>query len=138
MPETFSAKIAAFTAGTQQRLVEVSHEAALLIDREVSRPEQEGGNLPVVSGNLRRSRAASTIGMPSVLWRQKEFNGSDAAIAAVINGAPLGASIWIGFQAPYAIKIEDKKGFVRLAAQRWPQVVEEAVRNVVGRSGGAA
>lgn len=132
MAGTFSAKIAAFATDTEKRIGDVVRESALLVDQELARPKDAGGNLPVVSGNLRASRAASTIGMPPVLWRQKEFNGNDASIAAVIMGAPLGASIWIGFQAPYARKVEEKHGFVRLAAQRWDQIVEEAVRNAVG------
>lgn len=135
MVDTFSTAVDAWVRKADERLVAVTRESALLLDREVALPQQEGGNLPVVSGNLRRSRAASTIGMPPVLWRQTEFKGSDAAIAAVIMGAPLGASIWIGFQAPYAFKVEEKHGMVRLAAQRWPQIVEQAIGNVKSRSG---
>lgn len=137
MADSFSAKIEGWARKTEQRTVDVFREAARATDEEVARPKEEGGNLPVLSGNLRRSRAASTIGPPATLWRQKEFTGTDAGVLSVIQGAAIGQTIWIGFQAPYAKKAEENHGFVRLTAQRWPQIVEEAVRAVKSRDGGS-
>lgn len=135
MAESFSAKVERWARETEQRARDVFREAALQADQEVSEPNSEGGHLPVVSGNLRKSRAASTIGPPQTLWRQKEFSGTDAGIASVIRTAEIGQTVWIGFQALYAMKAEENHGFVRLTAQRWPQIVEQAIRVVKGRSG---
>lgn len=129
-PQTFSAAIDKWIDKTEKRVTNVLREAALLVDHTVSLPVAGGGNLPVVTGNLRRSRAASTIGPPAILWKEKTFSGSDEAIASVIKGAAVGQTVWIGFQAPYAGKAEDKHGFVRLTAQRWPQLVEQAARSL--------
>lgn len=132
---SFTADVAAFAQKAEGLMQEAFQEAVRLVDQEAAQPESEGGHLPVVSGRLRRSRAASTIAMPPILWRQDDFNGSDAAIVAVIETATIGQTVYIGFQAPYAQKVEDKHGMVRLAAQRWPQIVEQAIRNVQARSG---
>lgn len=135
--KSFSAAIADFAKKTEAEIEDVFQEAPLLLASEIRRSRNEGGNLPYVSGNLQRSLAASTIGPPAVLWRQKEFSGSLEGIAEIIQGARIGQTIWIGFQAPYAMKVEkgESGGFVALAAQRWDRIVAEAVGAVTSRSG---
>ena len=70
--------------------------------------------------------------MPSVDWRAKDFPENDSQIASVIAKADEGQTIFLGFRAPYAKKEELKEGFVRLAAQRWQQIVDGVVAKVKG------
>lgn len=135
MANTFSGSLDSWTVKTEQRLEAVHRESAVATDRELATPKSEGGNLPYVTGRLRRSRAASTIGPPPVLWRQEDFSGTDAGVEAVIRSATAGQTIWIGFQAPYAKKAEEKHAFVRLTAQRFPQIVEETVQRLKAAEG---
>jgi hypothetical protein len=61
-----------------------------------------------------------------MLWGVKEFHGTRQAVEDVIESAEIGQTVWIGFQAIYARKAEDKHGFVRLAAQQWQVIVVNA------------
>lgn len=136
MARDFSAAIDEWTRKTEARIVEVFHVAAQTAAETMSRPWEEGGRLPVKTGNLKRSLAASTIGPPAVLWGQKKFTGNPAGIEAVIDSAKIGQTVWLGFQAIYARKVELDNGFVRLTAQNWPQIVEAAAEDVKARDGG--
>jgi hypothetical protein len=137
-PKAFSTTIGDFCRESAEKLVAVHHEAAQVVADEVRRPKSEGGNLPVLKGNLRRSLIASLEAMPAVQWRTKEFPNNDAQIKSVIASAQLGDTIYLGFQAPYAQKAEyaQGNGFVRLTAQRWQFTVQNAVSVVKERAGG--
>lgn len=94
--------------------------------------------MPVVTGNLRNSLAASTTGMPPVRWGRRiksatsDFAPDQGKIEAVIGGAEIGQTVFLGFQAPDAQRAEHVHGFVRLTAQHWTEIVEQAVRPVKG------
>lgn len=111
--------------------------------RAMRQSKDEGGHTPVVTGNLQKSLAASTYGLPPILFKSRksksaaevEFSGDLQSIDAVIDSATLEQTVWLGFQAPYAAKIETKEGFVRLPEQRWQQIVDEATATVKARLG---
>lgn len=139
MPRSsFSSTVAGWAKMAEGRNTAVFQEAGVRLAAAIRQSRQEGGHLPYERGNLQRSLAASTIGPPAVLWRQKEFGGSLERIAEVIRGASIGQTIWLGFQAPYAVKVEqgESGGFFALGAQRWPQIVLEAAQSVKSRTGG--
>lgn len=115
-----------------QRLVD-----AMLLSRE------RGGNMPVVTGNLYRSLLASTSAMPSVRAGVQEFPDNSGQVAMTINSANLGDTIYLGFQAAYARRVnygfvgtdslgrtynQSGSNFVGLAAQRWQEFVDDAIR----------
>lgn len=129
---SFKVQIGEWAKKADNRLLSVFHEASQGVAKESSTPRQEGGNLPYVKGNLQRSMAASTIGPPKMLWGVNAFHGTWSAVVDVIKSAKIGQTVWIGFQAIYAKKAEDKYGFVRLAAQRWTQIVEAAAKRAKG------
>lgn len=124
---TFTAQIEAFADKVEQRALETFQTTAATTAELMSRPWEEGGRMPVVTGNLKRSLAASTVGPPPALWGQKEFKGTLAGIEAVIDSTVLGETVWLGFQAIYAKKAELDNGFVRLATQNWQQIVDASV-----------
>jgi hypothetical protein len=154
---------------TQQRMEAVWRDAAQTVANEVRRPVSAGGNMPIDTGNLRRSLMASTAAIPEIRPTEIEgFVDNDGQITLVIAGAKLGQTIYLGFQANYAAHMEygtaphkifpkDKKalffhvggagvfaasvnhpgtkpfGFVRLTAQRWPQIVDASAQRIQSR-----
>ena len=137
MAESFSAEVEAWVRKTDATMMDVFREASRGVAYEVTLPKDEGGHMPVVTGRLRRSLAASLDGLPAVQWRAKDFPPNEGQIEAVIGAAGLGQTVYLGFQAPYAQKAEyaEGNGFVRLTAQRWSEIVEQAVRTVKGWTG---
>lgn len=125
---SFASQIAAWATKTEEAQTEVLHESLRHLVDEVTRPKSAGGHLPVVTGNLGNSVAVSTLGPVTYDWTTKKFRNPVDAVNNAIAGVAVGQTAWIGFRAPYAHKIEVDNGFVRLAAQRWPQIVVEAVR----------
>ncbi|KWT70771.1 hypothetical protein APY04_0832 [Hyphomicrobium sulfonivorans] len=87
-------------------MLAVFRDAAQTVANEVRKPEGAGGNMPVDTGNLRRSLAASTDSMPQVQPGVATFSDNDSQITAVISNAPLGSTIYLGFQADYAVHME--------------------------------
>lgn len=127
--------------------------SAQRVANEVRVTVNEGGRLPIDLGNLRRSLMASTSEMPSVKPEQETF--ADSGIEMVIAGAELGSTVYLGFQADYAARMEygfvgadslgrvynhSGFGFAAAVAQRWPQIVaeEEAKHRSRFEGGGSA
>lgn len=142
----FAAAISDWARETEGALEQVFHEAAQTVANEVRTPVADGGRMPVDLGNLRRSLMASTSDMPSVKPDQTTF--TDSGLELVIAGAELGSTVYLGFQAAYAARMnygfvgEDSLGrvynqagfgFVDAVAQRWPQIVTAAEAKVRGR-----
>lgn len=114
-----------------------------------------GGNMPVQTGFLRASLLASTAAMPSINDEAKPadgktYNYDPSSIDTVILTADLGQTLYFGYTAAYARRIEygfsgeDSLGrsyntparrFVALAAQRWPQIVEANVAKLKSELG---
>lgn len=143
MADSFSAAVAKWCAGVQRARLEIFHEAAKTIASDMRHPKDQGGNMAVLTGNLRNSLAASTFSMPPILFKDRkkkgakdrQFKDNSDALNAVIDSAALDRTIWLGFQAPYAHKAEEDNAFVRLAAQSWQQIVDDSTRVVKARLG---
>lgn len=121
MTETFSARVAEFANASEARLTQVWHGALRELDAEIAR------DTPVVTGNLRNSRTVSTTGPITIDFRTKKFRRPDDTIDNAIAGAEIGGTARLGFRAVYALRVEAKRAFMRLAAQRWPAIVAKAV-----------
>lgn len=133
MADSFAAAIKDWAAKTEEAQTDILHQSLRLLVAEVTRPKSEGGHLPYVSGNLYNSKAVSTLGPVTMDFRTKKFRNSDDSVNNAIAGVAIGDTAYIGFRAPYTQKAEADSGFVRLAAQRWPQIVTEAVKTKPGR-----
>lgn len=112
-----------------------------MLAEEMVRTKGNGGRLPFQTGNLARSIAASTSGMPDTA--NGPFTDSNVGLVT----ASLGASqdVWLGFQANYARRMNygfvgtDAKGrtynqegnhFVEGAVAEWPSIVIRAIEEV--------
>lgn len=126
MPEGFAAAVADWADKTEVQQTAVLHQSLRALDGEIA------ANTPVVTGNLRNSRAVSTLAPPAIDWKAKKFRAPDDAIDNAVAGVEIGQTTWLGFRAPYAHKVEPKYAMLRLAAQRWKQLVDEAARVVKG------
>lgn len=88
---------------------------------------------------------ASTSAMPPVVEGDKSF--TDSGVEMVIQGAEIGDTIYLGFQAAYALRMEygfvgqdslgrnyNQRGFgfVEKTGERWPQIVKQAETLVRG------
>lgn len=146
---TFAADIDAWVKETEQRMEAVFKESTQRVIEEVRKPVAKGGNMPVDTGFLRNSLMASTDGPTPIDANAKPAAGasydktSDALsgpVSLVIASARLGQTIWACFTASYAGYMEYGTskfagyGFVRLAAQRWPRIVDQVVKELKERA----
>ena len=130
----------------QDNLLRVFQRALVLLGRELIRTRDDGGALPKVTGNLARSLLAQ-IGQRVTVSDATDFAGTDVGVIAV--QAMLGDEVFFGYQAKYAKRQNygfvgaDSLGrqynqagnnFVERAINMWPQIVDQAVREV--RAGG--
>jgi hypothetical protein len=88
--------------------------------------EEVEQNTPKVTGNTANSLSVSTLGPVTIDWKTKKFRDPSDAINNAIAGAETNATVWIGFRAPWAHKLEPKYAMMRLAAQRWVEIVNAA------------
>ena len=129
----FASNVDAWTKQTDKRMIAVFRQSALMVSQEVRKPKAQGGNMPVLTGNLRRSLVAATGSMPQARAGVKFKSDPSAQITVTIANAQPGQSIFFGFQAIYAPFAEARNGFVRLVVQRWPSIVKEAAQAIRSR-----
>lgn len=140
---SFGAEVANWVDRTTETLTDVFHEATANIISLMSTPVQQGGPLPYKTGNLRRSLWVSTRAMPTVSGDNRALFEELQDYTAVIVSAPIGSTIYAGFRAPYALRLnygfvgEDSLGrfynqsgygFVDMAALSWPAIVAAAIQ----------
>ena len=138
MAKNFQATVDEWVMKTRDRLENVVKQSAQDVIEGMQTPVEKGGNMPVKTGFL-RSSLRITIGGPAsgFLSRPAEYNypdREDRTYELTLLGAPLGDSIYAVYLASYAASQEygaqgrAGKGFRRLAAQKWPQIVAENVK----------
>jgi hypothetical protein len=90
-------------------------------------PRSKSGNLPVDTSFLRNSAKAQIGSMPSGPSTPKDGMPSapDGQITLTLVRLKPGQTIYLGFCANYARYMENRYGFVRLAAQQWQQIVKK-------------
>jgi hypothetical protein len=146
MASSFSATVDAWVAETEERLIAVFREAAQRVIEKMQVPVGAGGNMPVDTGFLRASLLA-TLNSPAEAIRFKPenveaFAYADQQVALVIAAARIGDTIYAVYTANYARFQEygtegrAGRGFVRLAAQQWQQVVSEVAAEAQARAAG--
>lgn len=136
----FAADVGAWAGKSEQRMTAVFRQAAQQVAETVKTTRDRGGHMRVKTGYLRASLMASTSQMPSINSMAKPADDAadnsyaeDANVTLVIAGADIGQTIYLGFTASYARPREYEDGFVRLTAQQWPQIVEEAAKLIQSR-----
>lgn len=137
----FADQVSAWAKETEARTQAVYRRSVELLAEEMTRTQANGGRVPRDTGNLYKSLLASTQGMPKTA--DTKFSGVD--VGAVTNTLKLGQSVWLGYQAVYARRMNygfvgsDKLGrvynqagnyFVESAIAEWPNIVEKASKEV--------
>ena len=131
----FSATVSAWVEKTKQRMEDVVHTSSRLLAEAVveGTPDDSGALVHSfrASGSVISVMQAGASPDPASAGGY----GFDAgAVNLAILGVPFGGMIYMGFTAPYAAAAEfgtsgkAGAGMVRLAAQRWSDIVEQAVR----------
>lgn len=136
---SFSATVKQFTIDAEENTTLIFRDAAYKLSREVVRTKSSGGFLPHDVGNLGRSFSASTTDMPKVDKNAMDYGPSN--VEFVIAGVEAGDTLYMGFQAAYAPRMNygfvgtDSLGrtynqtgnyFVENAGAKWQQFVTEA------------
>ena len=139
----FAAQVDGWAKKAKARLEAVFQTSA----ERVSEAVQNG--TPIDTGFLVHSWAASAGGMPKIIAGSRPPSSAGKAsykfdagpINLIISNVPLGGTVYFGFTAGYAPHVEygangrAGRAMVRLAAQRWPQIVKEAVSEAKARVG---
>lgn len=143
----FAAQVDAWTRKTKARMDAVRKESAQRVVEIMQTPGPSvanpgasgGGRLPIDTGFL-RSSLQGVIGdaLPAVRFkpegdRKHSYDGGQVNLT--IAGSTLGDTIVVAYTANYAKFAEARYAFVRLAAQQWPRVVNEVVREAKSRAG---
>ena len=126
-PDSFQADVNAWVKETPERILAVFRQST----QEVASKAANG--VPVDTGFARASIRASTSAMPIADQEKPKDGGSFpldfSNITLTIANAQLNDTIFIGWSARYAIYLEfghssqAPSGFVRIAAEQWPQIV---------------
>ena len=139
----FHAIIDAWTKETEQRMTAVWRQSIDDLAEVMNRTRANGGRLPHLTGNLMRSLLASTSAMPSTGEPDAKYSGQDVGL--VTAGLQLDQTVWLGYQAIYARRLnygfvgEDSLGrnynqagahFLEAAIAEWPNIVRMAVSKI--------
>lgn len=124
---TFTGDVGRIVAAHKEYLDAVFRESTQRTFSDMLRPVAAGGHMPVDTGFLRASFIA-TLNAPvtSITFRPPSggaFTFNEGEITLVLAGADSEDVIYGSFTANYARIQEVKRGFLRLAAQKWPTTV---------------
>lgn len=129
------ADIVAWVSKIGVDLDSIPGRAAILLLEDARLPQKQGGNMPVLTGNLRNSATVSFNEVPQtdmIIDKMTKLTDPTVSLNSTLASAKVGQKIRIGFRAPYAIEQEQKHGFVRLAAQKWDQYVAAVIKQIKG------
>ncbi|AEH79649.1 hypothetical protein SM11_chr2395 [Sinorhizobium meliloti SM11] len=143
---SFSAAVAQWADKVEGAVEAIFKEATHEVVEEMQKPVGQGGRMRVDTGFLRASLLASSTSMPAINASANPVAGGTYAadfgqIEAVIAGADIGDTLYFGYTASYAGHREygangqPADGFVRLAAQNWPLIVERKASDLKARLG---
>ena len=142
---SFSAAVAQWADKVEGAVEAIFKEATQEVVEEMQRPVGQGGRMRVDTGFLRASLLASSASMPAISAAKPVEGGTYTPdfgqIEAVIAGADIGDTLYFGYTASYAgyreygANGQPADGFVRLAAQNWPIIVDRKAAELKARLG---
>jgi hypothetical protein len=142
---SFSAAVAQWADKVEGAVEAIFKEATQEVVEEMQRPVGQGGRMRVDTGFLRASLLASSTSMPAISAAKPVAGGTYTPdfgqIEAVIAGADIGGTLYFGYTASYAgyreygANGQPADGFVRLAAQNWPIIVDRKAAELKARLG---
>jgi hypothetical protein len=142
MTVTFTAQLEKFAALSKRKMELVFKESAQDVFEAAQAPKAQGGNMPVDTGYLRNTFVAGLNGSTAL-------SGPDAYVLAIA-GADLGDSVFGGWTAAYALRMEygfvgtDSRGrtynqpgnhFALNASQQWQAIVARNVAKAQAMKG---
>jgi hypothetical protein len=150
---SFASQVAEWVEETNKRMIAVFRTSTSMVIEEMQRTKNQGGLNRIDLGHHLASLQVG-INTPPQEAIKKAPEGaappfSIGAVDAVIAGAALGDTIMASYGMAYSLRLEygfegtDSLGrkynqppyaFVRTAAQRWPQIVQEATELARARS----
>lgn len=151
MVQTFAAQVEAWVRSVPERALAVRNEAAQRTVDIMQAPVGGGGSMPIDTGFLRaslRGFVGNVYGMPAIKPDRVSVTYSEGAVAMVIANAGIDDTLSFIYLAAYAKRVnygfvgQDSLGrqynqagrhFVDKAAQQWPRIVSEVVRELKGR-----
>lgn len=146
MSGTFTAQIDAWIARSKVATEAVFKQSAQAVINEMNTPVAKGGNMPVDTGFLRASLQVGIDQIPTAMDKEKPADAAGRephsgplyepdtnAATMAIAGVRFGQTIFATYGANYAIYQENRNGFVRLAAQRWPAIVAQVADEAKAR-----
>ncbi|MDX0855966.1 HK97 gp10 family phage protein [Sinorhizobium medicae] len=142
---SFSAAVAQWADKVEGAVEAIFKEATQEVVEEMQRPVGQGGRMRVDTGFLRASLLASSTSMSAISAAEPVEGGTYTPdfgqIEAVIAGADIGDTLYFGYTASYAgfreygANGQPADGFVRLAAQNWPIIVDRKAAELKPRLG---
>jgi hypothetical protein len=143
---SFSTAVAQWADKVEGAVEAIFKEATQEVVEEMQKPVGQGGRMRVDTGFLRASLLASSTSMPAINASAKPVEGGAytpdcGQIEAVIAGADIGDTLYFGYTASYAgyreygANGQPADGFVRLAAQSWPIIVDRKAAELKARLG---
>jgi len=135
MARSFSAQVNDWTRKSERRLEAVIKASAQEVFEVAQTPRAKGGVLPVDTAFLRNSFRAQIGTMPSGPSGPKDGNSGEweSPVLLVIAQTRPGDALFAGWSATYARPMEDRYGFMRSAAAKWPSIVKAKVREARAR-----
>lgn len=135
----FMSTVDAWVQKTEKRMTAVFRESTQRVTEIMI------NGVPVDTGFARASVQASLSEMPPVIEGSRGQEGQSypldfGQITTTIASAELGDTIHVGFTASYAPYLEfghsdqAPNGFVRIAAEQWPQIVAEVTAEAKSRA----
>ena len=132
----FAAQVSRFVRQTEARMDTVVKESAQRVISIAQTPRSEGGRMPVVTGFLRNTGSVAVNVVPSGPARNQSSDAGEWDIGdtqlTIANARP-GDTIYFGWSAIYARRMEEKYGFVEAVAMQWPSIVAQVAREVEQR-----
>lgn len=147
MSKSFAAQVGKWASQSEKRITAVRNASIDALAAEMVKTKGQGGRLPFDTGNLALSILASKSGMPSV--KDGKFSGGN--VGAVTATLQPSETVWIGYQASYARRMNygfvgaDSLGrnynqsgnyFLEHAIKQWPAIVAKTASKLQKESGG--
>ena len=137
MASAFDKQVTAWVRKSEQRLTATYRQSIQDLVEEAQEPRGSGGNMPKDTGFLQNTGDAALNRLPVGETEPPEgvesFTWDAEAALLTIAQAQLGDTVYFGWSAVYANRMEELYGFARLAAQNWPQIVNKAARTIEQR-----
>jgi hypothetical protein len=145
---SFAASVSAWCQEVEGAAEATLQLAAQMVYNQVRTNYNEGGRLPIDTGNLRRSIIADGASMPAVETDKKQFPDRSATSLEILGTMELGTVSYIAVTAAYGARMnygfvgvdslgrsynQQGFGFLDAEEQAWPQTVSRAEAQIRGR-----